>query len=118
MFSLSYLLYSVTNWGNAAKRLIQKIQVLQNRLIKIISNTFKFKTKLLPLYQELNILKFHNIYRLEVIKFMNRHKNGKLPALYDSYFILTSKVHDHMTRQASKNNFFMRRVTNRQPNNL
>ena len=85
-----YLLYPVTNWGNAAKTHIQKIQVLQNRLIKIISNTFKFKTKLLPLYQELNILKFHNIYRLEVIKFMNKHKNGKLPALFNDYFTLTS----------------------------
>ena len=92
-----YLLYSVTNWGNAAKTHIQKIQVLQNRLIKIISNTFKFKTKLLPLYQELNILKFHNIYRLEVIKFMNKYKNGKLPALFNDYFTLTSKVHNHMT---------------------
>ena len=106
-----YLLYSVTNWENAAKTHIQKIQVLQNRQIKIISNTFKFKTKLLPLYQELNILKFHNIYRLEVIKFMNKHKNGKLPALFNDYFTWTSKVHNHMTRQASKNNFFMRRVT-------
>ena len=106
-----YLLYSVTNWGNAAKTHLQKIQVLQNCLIKIISNTFKFKTKLLPLYQKLNILKFRNIYCLEVIKFMNKHKNGKLPALFNDYFTLTSKVHNHMTRQASKNNFFMRRVT-------
>ena len=91
---------------------IQKIQVLQNRLIKVICNTFKFKTKLLPLYQELNILKFHNIYCLEVIKFTIKHKNGKLPALFNDYFTLTSKIHNHMIRQASKNNFFMRRVTN------
>ena len=35
-----YLLYSVINWGNAAKTHLQKIQVIQNRLIKIISNTF------------------------------------------------------------------------------
>ena len=42
---------------------------------------------------------------------MNKHKNGKLPALFNDYFTLTSNVHNHMTRQASKNNFCMRRVT-------
>ena len=43
---------------------------------------------------------------------MNKRKNGKLPALFDDYyFTFTSKVHNRMTRQASKNNFFMRRVT-------
>ena len=42
---------------------------------------------------------------------MNKHKNEKLPALFNDYITLTSKVHNHTTRQASKNNFIMRRVT-------
>ena len=42
---------------------------------------------------------------------MIKHKNGKLSALCNDYFTLTFKIHYHMTRQESKNNFFTRRVT-------
>ena len=64
-----------------------------------------FKPELLPLYQKPKILKFHSIYRLEVITFMIEHKSKKLPALFGNYFTLTSKIYSHITKQANKNNF-------------
>ena len=52
-FVYSHLQYGVSTWGNSAAKYINKIQVQQNCIIKIISKVSFCKTKLLPLYNEL-----------------------------------------------------------------
>jgi len=54
-FAYPYLNYGVTSWGNAASKYINKTQVQQNYLVKIITHASFYKAKLLPLYQELCI---------------------------------------------------------------
>ena len=47
-YSITYphLQYGMTTWGNAAKKYLSKVQVMQNRLIKIMTKSNHRKTKL------------------------------------------------------------------------
>ena len=56
----------------AAWKCVRKLQVKQNDIIRIITNKSRFKTKLIPLYDQLNLLQIKNIYKLEVSIFMHK----------------------------------------------
>ena len=62
----SYLQYAVTSWGNTAWKSLKKLQIKQNDIMRNLTNKTRFKTKLIPLYDQLNLLKKKNIYKLEV----------------------------------------------------
>ena len=51
-----YLYYGVTSWGNSATKYTKTIQIQQNHIVKIINNSTSFKTKQLPIYQQLNLM--------------------------------------------------------------
>ena len=51
-----------------------------------------------PIYDEMNILQFHDIYRLEVGKLMYKFKNDILPENFQNYFKYVSTIHNHNTR--------------------
>ena len=92
-YSIAYphLQYAITSWGKAPATYINKAQVQQNRLIRILSNTYKQKVKLSFLYSKLNILKIEDIYNLEALKFMCKFKNKTLPTPFRHYFITTQR---------------------------
>ena len=51
-YSIAYphLQYAITSWGKAPVTYINRAQVQQNRLIRILSKTYKQKEKLSSLY--------------------------------------------------------------------
>ena len=58
------------------------------------------------LYKSLFLFKLTDIYKLEVAKFMFALHNNRLPKIfYDSLTKLES-MHDHNTRQLTKNDYF------------
>ena len=57
-----YLQYAVTRRRNAVWKCLRKLPVKQNDIIRIITNKPRFKTKLFPLYDQLNLLQIKNIY--------------------------------------------------------
>ena len=59
-FVYSRLQYGVPSWENSAAKYINKIQVQQNYIIKIISKAPFYKTKPLSLYHESKLLKLNN----------------------------------------------------------
>ena len=63
----SHLQYAMGNSANIIKR---RLQVKQNCIIKTLCNKFGAKTRLKPLYKQLQVLNIHGIYKLEVAKFM------------------------------------------------
>ena len=88
----SYLYYGVTSWGNAALLYTHKIPHVQLiNILKIITRTSFFKTKLSPLYIQLNLIKLKDIYELEVLKFVFRFIKNYLPKYFDNYFYLLRK---------------------------
>ena len=64
----SHLQYAIICWGNSSKIIKHKLQVKQNRIIKTLCNKFGRKTRLKPLYEQLQVLNIDEIYKLEVAK--------------------------------------------------
>ena len=73
-----YLIYCSIVWGGACSSALHKIEVLQNRAIRIITHS-PFRLSSSPLYKELHLLKFCDIYKMQVILFMYKCKNSFLP---------------------------------------
>ena len=108
-FSIAYsdLQYGIATWGNSAAKFVNKIQVQQNCIVKTITKTSFFETKLSPLYDELKLLKLNNIYKLEVSKLMYKFRSKSLPICFNEYFVLPSKVHSYSTRFVTGENYFL-----------
>ena len=105
----SYLQYGVTTWGNSAAKYVNKIQTQQNYIVKIMTKSSFYKTKLKPLYLKLKLLNMSNITKLETIKFMYKLRNKLLPKCLQNFFEQPAKLHSHSTRFASGNNYSINR---------
>ena len=108
-----YLQYAIICWGNTTKANKRKLQVKQNRIIKIICCQFSKKTRLQTLYDQLQVLNIDGIYKLEVSKFMAKAYRNDLPMLYNNHsfnFQLLSSIHSYSTRSSNANKFFVQRT--------
>ena len=63
-----YLQYAILCWGNASTKELNKLHVCQNRLVKTITYSIRLKTRLKPLFLQLNFLKVDLIFKMEVAK--------------------------------------------------
>ena len=73
-----YLIYCCIVWGGACATALHKLQVLQNRAVRLITRS-PFRASTGPLYQQLNLLQVTDIRRLQVALFMYKCKNLFLP---------------------------------------
>ena len=53
--------------GNTATKYTKTIQIQQNYIVKIMNNSTFFKTKPMPIYQQLNLMNLCQIYKLEIL---------------------------------------------------
>ena len=95
-----YIHYGITSWGNSAAKFVTQIQIQQNYIVKIVNCVTSLKTRLFPLYQELNLLKVKDVFELEVLKFVYKFKNKTLPEIFDNYYQSASEIHVYSTRFA------------------
>ena len=58
------------------------------------------------LYALSNVLKIHDIYILEICKFMFRFKYDLLPNVFSKYFSKHNSIHNYNTKNTSKSNYF------------
>ena len=72
--------------------IINTAQVQQNRLIRILSKTYKQKVKLSFLFSKWNKSKIEGIYNLETLKFMCKFKTKMLPTPFQNYFTPSIKL--------------------------
>ena len=100
-----YLYYGVTSWGNTATKYTKTIQIQQKYKVKIINNSTSFKTKLMSIYQQLNLMNLRQIYKLQILKFMFKYKNKTLPNCFKNYFVSPSETHNYPTRFACDDNW-------------
>ena len=63
-----------------------------------MTKNFFFKTRLSPIYRQLNFLNLNSIFEPEVIKFVYEFKNKTLPILFYNYFRSASQTHSYPTR--------------------
>jgi len=101
-------MYTIIAWGNSTKTIMRNLQVKQkNLIVKIIYNKFGRKTRLLPVYKSLNVLKIESIYKLELAKFIFRVHAKSLPNLFCKYFDKVIDVHLYSTRSVQSNKYYL-----------
>ena len=104
----SHLQYAIICWGNFSKTNKHKLQVKQNHIIKTLCNKFGTKTRLKPLYEQLQVLNIDEIYKLEVAKFMAKVNLKKLPVFcsnQSTIFRTLFSIHTYSTRNISSKSF-------------
>ena len=114
-FAYPHFIYGIITWGSGTKSLIGKIQVIQNKIIRIINfKCLNDRVKMNKLYKSMNIgllqIKDIPVYELEMSKFMHSYYHKKLPEVFNNYFKSADKHHNHVTRSISKKNYFLQRM--------
>lgn len=105
----SHLQYCINIWGTAAEVCLHEVKVRQNNIIRTINRKSKFN-HITSSYKSLNLLKFNEIYFLEMAKFMHKLVNNKLPPILQTKFVKITEVHNYDTRQAKRTIYFRPRV--------
>ena len=81
-----YIQYGIEVYGNCGESVIRRIQVEQNKLLKILCKKNRmYGTNLL--HRELKLLQCKDIYKLFIGTFVYRQQNKKLPDIFDGYYI-------------------------------
>ena len=115
-YSLVYfhLQYAIICWGNSSKTIKHKLQAKQNRILKTLRNKFGTKTRLKPLYEQLQILNIDEIYKLEVAQFIAKVNLNKLPVFcsnQSTIFRTLSSIHTYSIRSVSSKSFYVQRTS-------
>ena len=100
-----YLQHAILCWENASTKEFNKLQDRQNHLVKTITNNFRLKTRMKPLFQQLNFLKVDSIFKMEVAKFMGKMHNNQIPKVFLPSFRKISVTHSYTTRNAVSQGF-------------
>ena len=99
-FIYPFLTYGLVVWGNTYLTNINPLLILQKRAVRTM--TFcKFDEHSSPLFKQTNILKLFDLIKFQISIFMYKFHKNQLPAVFDSYFLSISKVHNYSTRLSS-----------------
>jgi len=93
----SHLNYGLLLWGSSAKTFLHKIEIMQNKSIRIITNS-KYNATAHPIYKLLHILPLNLLYKHQMGKLMYLHSKHLLPPPIQKLFITNQAVHAHNTR--------------------
>ena len=101
----SHLLYCNLSWGDARKNILKPLQILQNRIIRIMTFAPFSCSNVSQLFEDVEILKLDQIHLLSKAKFMHKHKNKKLPTNFEHYFSKTNQCSRYNLRSASNSDY-------------
>ena len=104
------LTYGITAWGTAAQNQLHEIEVKLNNIVRTLTWNTKF-SHVTKLYKKLDFLKLHDVYKLELTKFMHKLFNNKLPNSCNYDFSTIENTRDYETRRPSRSNYFLPRVS-------
>ena len=103
---LPHLSYGITIWGQAAKKYINKLVVLQKRAVRLMYFG-QYSSHAIPFFISANILPFDMLYFKSVCNLMYDVTNDWTPPNISNLFITSDKVHKHQTRSSAKGNYFI-----------
>jgi len=64
-----------------------------------------YKSRVSPLYKNLNLLKINDIYILEIGMFMHNLHWGRIPVNFDHLFTSVNQTHSHANRAATRGGY-------------
>ena len=92
-----HVYYMDLSWFNTYKTYTNKITALQNKAVKLISNS-KRTDKCSIMYKNLEILQIQDLHFFETAMFMFKFYSKKLPKFFSHYFTPISEIHSLNTR--------------------
>lgn len=95
-----YLIYGIRLWGSCLKKYIHKLEVLQNRALRSMTNG-KYNDPTSPMYKSMNILKLKDLFIHEQYMFMYSFVNKLLPDPLLNLYEYHYDVHMYNTRHAN-----------------
>ena len=114
----SHLYYGIQAWGSADLIVRNKLNILQNKAVRILSGIQYFQIygqepgplpSSEPLYKKLEILKFDDIFKLSIANFVFSTLTSESPSIFNEWFQYDHEVHDHSTRASTdiiRENYF------------
>jgi hypothetical protein len=90
-----YLIYCCIVWGGACATALNKLQVLQNRCVRLITRS-PYRSSASPLFKQLRILKLMDIRKLQIALFMFKCLNALLPDSCSQYCIINLRTYYNM----------------------
>ena len=99
----SKIKYGISVYGLAATKNVNKVQVIQNKLLKVLLNkNYRYSTN--KLHNEMGILKVEDIFEQELCYFVHNYLNNNLPEAFSGYFRPFSEIHSICTRGSNNLN--------------
>ena len=111
-FVYPHLKYGVLAWGSANKTSLKKLQIMQNKIIRMMN--FKHlpdRVKMCTLYKSMNILLINDVYELETAKFMHSFYHRMLPENFYTYFRSSNAQQSYNTRFITLDGYYLERVS-------
>ena len=72
-------------YGHAGVTKLNKIQFLQNQLLKVLSSKeFRYSTD--KLHNEFKILKIRDLFNQEILTFMYKYSTSSHPPVFNNYY--------------------------------
>ena len=96
-FLYPYLCYCNHVWGSTHITNFQKLIVLQKKVVRMISGS-GFRDHTDPLFTNLSLIKFVDLDKYMVGKFMFRYHIDDVSHIFEGYFSKISDIHDYGTR--------------------
>ena len=94
-----YLQYCVSVWGSTYTSNLNRLVLLQKRIIRILAKV-PFDAHTDPIFKEFQLLKFEEIYFLQLGIFMSKYSIHSLPKNFDDMFPRINEIHGYNTRRA------------------
>ena len=85
----SHMTYGCQIWGQSfTDTYMNKIQVLQNNALRLISFADSFRDHVSPIYQNYNLLKIKDLISLKNMLLIHDYFKNKLPNSFNGYFTI------------------------------
>ena len=97
-FVYPYLYYGIIAWGNTYDYLLDSINTVHKRIIRIMASARKY-AHTDPFFKEFKLLRLQQIYILNCAVFMFKRYYKNLPECFDEMYLLNRDVHTYDTRQ-------------------
>ena len=93
----SRIKYGIALYGAADKNIIEPLQILQNKLLRVLTKKDRmYSTN--KLHNDLELLKINDIYESEILSFVYNCVNKNVPKVMGNYFTMLSDTHNVNTR--------------------
>ena len=114
----SHLSYGVEAWGSASATDLEKILILQKKAVRILTGNKYFQIygdeptplpRSEPLFKTLELLKFEDIFKTSIAKFVYSTLDRENPAVFWEWFTYSHLIHNHATSSSThviRNNYF------------